>query len=433
MKHENTSAAAGKKWNIMGVQCKPVNAPEEAWKQALKTSGPGQRTMYVHIPFCRSRCLFCPFYFGKTDRAGMEEYLRLLMREIRDASASELSKYPVNAVYFGGGTPTDMEPKDFTALLSLIRKHYKLANDCEITVEGRVTGFSEDKMKACVANGVNRFSIGVQTFNTKIRKSLGRLADRTQVISTLERLISFNQAAVVIDLLYGLPGQTMHDWVEDQRTVIEEVPISGLDHYRLHFHDGFPLEKAINAGKLPVPPDEKTCFEMYKTGEDIMNSAGAARISIKHYALDYRERNANNEVSGRKNFCYPFGIHAGGRLGCFIFKQTDELSTYREMVESARKPLASASEVPLQFAVSRELAGQISRRRGINPFRAASMDSVYRERIVKTLEPLIRKWVASRLLVPAQFGWMRLSRKAMFNHREISSEIMSRLAEAYSK
>ena len=123
--------------------------------------------------------------------------------------------------------PSDLSPNDTERILKQLHSSYNLANDCEITMEGRIAGFRDDTVKACLDNGVNRFSIGVQTFNTKLRKMVGRTSEQKEVIDFLNKLTSFNQASVVIDLLYGLPGQTMDDWVEDQRIVLEETAISG--------------------------------------------------------------------------------------------------------------------------------------------------------------------------------------------------------------
>jgi len=420
-----------RKRGMMGFPGYPVNTPLSAWRKALNSPGSGQRTLYVHIPFCKTRCSFCPFYFGPAKGSEMEDYVRLLVKELETwAHTKGIKDYPVNAVYFGGGTPTDMEAGDFEKILAVLRKNYTLSADCEITVEGRINGFTEDKMKACVESGVNRFSIGVQTFNTRIRRSLGRTSSKSKVIDTLEKLISLNHAAVVIDLLYGLPGQNVAAWLEDQRIVLEDLPISGLDHYRLNVHEKLPLFQMAERGKCTLP-DSDECYKMYILGEEIMKDAGAVRLSISHYALDYRERNANNDVSGRKNICLPFGLKAGGRLGNFFFHQTADLPTYKKMVMNGDKPLGSASEMPADYAVCKEIAGQIGRKRGINIETAAGKDHANAAKIISKCSPLLWKWVDSGLLSPGHMGFLRLSSEAMFRYKELASELMETVASAY--
>ena len=235
----------------------------------------------------------------------------------------------------------------------------------------------------------------------------------------------------MIDLLYGLPGQTMESWVEDQRIIFQDVPISGLDHYKLNVHPRLPLFGALERGKLPPCPDEERTYEMYREGEDIMRDCGAVRLSIKHYALDYRERNANNDVSGRKNVCLPFGVHAGGRVGRFTFRQTDDLDFYRERVLAGIKPLSYAGKLPPDHSVNSVLKGQISRQRGVNLPQATEADPAMTELIAESCKPLLDKWLDLELVYPARMDWLRLSSRFMFLHKKLAPELMEKVAEAY--
>lgn len=430
---EKRSPSFPRKRSMMGFPSAPLEDIQGAWKKSNAQTEDGYRTLYIHIPFCRSRCLFCPFYMGRAGDAEISDYVGLLAKEISNTfSNNELAAHPVNAVYFGGGTPSDLSPGDLERILKLLRSSCNLANDCEITIEGRISGFSDDSIKACLDNGVNRFSIGVQTFKTKIRRSLGRVAEKKEVINFLNKLIAFNQASIVIDLLYGLPGQTLEDWIEDQLIVLRKVPISGLDHYKLNAHRGLPLTEAIKKGKIPPCPSEKMSYEMYKEGESIMDDCGAVRLSIKHYALDYRERNANNDVSGRKSMCLPFGVHAGGRIKGFVFRQTDDLKFYKEMVLSGLKPLSYAGILPRDHRVNNVLAGQISRQRGINLPLACKADEEIAPAIMELCAPLLNEWQEKELTYPARFEWLRLSSKAMFLHKKLAPELMEKVAEAYN-
>ena len=192
---------------LMGFPSEPQKDPRAVWAEALAGDNGGRRTLYLHIPFCRSRCSFCPFYFGPATDSERAGYVRLLAKELNDW-AERLSQYPINAVYFGGGTPSDLAPQEMELLLGILRSRYPLANDCEITLESRLNGLTDRKIDAAIANGVNRFSLGVQTFDTELRRRIGRVSDRETVLETLGRLTARNQASVAVDLLYGLPGQT---------------------------------------------------------------------------------------------------------------------------------------------------------------------------------------------------------------------------------
>lgn len=419
---------------MMGFPGVPVASPQAAWLDALttKVSSTAKRTIYIHIPFCQSRCSFCPFYFGKASESEFAAYIDDLACELEThAVVPGIQGEKINAVYFGGGTPSDMRPQDFERLLRILHNKYNLTNDCEITIEGRIKGFTDDKMQACVDNGVNRFSLGVQTFDTQIRQSIGRDATKKELIQALEKLISFNQAAVVIDLLYGLPGQSMEHWIEDQRLILEDLPISGCDHYALGLHPGLPLAQAIATGKMPERPDEELRFQMYKTGEEIMRNAGAVRLSLKHYALEYRERNANNDISGHKNICLPFGVHAGGRLGQYFFSQTNDLREYHELVANQLKPLATAKRMPEDYAVCGEIAGQVIRSLGFNLPAAAANTPAYSEKILEQCAPLIHKWQKDGLIYQGWKSWQRLSDRALFEHKTLIPELMDKIASAW--
>ena len=170
----------------------------------------------------------------------MQAYTKALVRELEADQDSDLvQSHPVNAVYLGGGTPTTLESNDLKLVLETVRRCLPLANDCEITVEGRASDLTDEKIQACLKGGANRFSIGVQTFDTDIRTGVGRLADRQTVMESLLRLKQTNHAAIIIDLIFGLPEQTMTIWEKDVDTFLD-LELDGVD--------------LISLSVSPVPP-----------------------------------------------------------------------------------------------------------------------------------------------------------------------------------
>ena len=170
----------------------------------------GKTVAYIHVPFCETRCLYCMFYQNPWKEEATTEYAKQLVKELElwsDRAAQNAA--PINALYFGGGTPTAFSPDDIRLVMGAVKKYLPLANDCEITLEGRIHNFSDAKMDAAIESGVNRFSLGVQTFNTQIRQSVMRVDDRDTIIRRLDKLCSYNNASVVCDMIYGFPGQTM--------------------------------------------------------------------------------------------------------------------------------------------------------------------------------------------------------------------------------
>lgn len=416
---------------MMGFFSVPAADPAAAWREALDKDALSPRTLYIHIPFCRSRCPFCPFYLGAAGPGEMEEYVNLLVREL-ERWGEEAGRFPVNAVYFGGGTPSDLSSGQFVAILNALHHHYRLAADCEITVEGRIDGLDAEKVRVLAAHGVNRLSIGVQTFDTALRRKLGRQSDRATVLARLEELAGLNELAVVIDLLYGLPGQTPADLREDLNILFSSTLLSGLDLYRLRVGETLPLAKLIEAGKLPAAPGEEEAFEMFQLGVERMRAEGAGRLSPLHFAFDARERNLNNTVSGAKHVCLPFGMKAGGRLAGFRFSQHTDLADYRRAVEVGEKPLASAGVYPPDFATCGVLSGQVYRRMQIDPARVAgAAPEPVRDAVRRNLARGAEVWQARGYLTSAENGVWSLTERANFSHRAMAADLMERIAEAF--
>ena len=216
-----------------------------------------KRAAYFHIPFCRTKCSYCGFFQNTTKEAMVEKYVGYLVREIEmTAQLPNVQSAPIQAVYFGGGTPTDLTAEQIRRLGKVIRENLPLANDCEITFESRFNGLTDEKIDACVDAGFNRFSLGVQTFNGEIRRKMSRIDTEEVISERLQKLMSTGQIAVVIDLIYGLPYQTMDDWLKDLDKLIESG-IDGADLYQLILMGGTrmaaSIEKAVCRNRL-IPP-----------------------------------------------------------------------------------------------------------------------------------------------------------------------------------
>ena len=166
------------------------------------------------------------------------------------ADSPRLSSAPIQAVFIGGGTPTSLSPENAGRLLSTIQRCLPLANDYELTFEGRVHDLVPEKMDVWFRNGVNRMSLGVQSFDTKVRQAVGRIDDGETVFSHLQELLSYSQCAVVIDLMYGLPYQTMDVWHKDVETLVESG-IDGADLYQLNVFEHSDLNLAIPERETP--------------------------------------------------------------------------------------------------------------------------------------------------------------------------------------
>lgn len=373
----------------------------DAWAEAERaqpTAG-RPRSLYVHIPFCRSRCVFCPFYANRwSDEAG-GEYARALVHEIEQFAETPLGQAPLDAVYFGGGTPSDLAPEDLAVLLDAIGDNLLLAEDAEVTLEGRISGHEPDLTRAALDGGVNRFSVGVQSFDTRLRRSLGRKANREEALAFLNRLAD-TPAAVVIDLIFGLPGQSMEIWQEDLRCLHEATNIHGVDLYRLKAMPGSVMEDMIAAGRLPRRANLAKSAAMFVAGVEAMQRFSWKRLSIPHWRRTGRERSRYNTLVKSGADCIPIGCGAGGRIGRLRFFQAGDLGTYLAAVQEGRKPVASAILLGEHAGIVDRIAAELER-----GHLAPAAWTQAGGPLAAVLEAVLAQWARAGLLSQADDGY----------------------------
>ena len=265
----------------------PPPMAQKVWRDIMAKPVEGHPTQmaYIHIPFCKTKCLYCPFFQNGTNQDEEDRYIDHLVKDIEmGADSPRLSSAPIQAVFIGGGTPTSLSPENAGRLLSTIQRCLPLANDYELTFEGRVHDLVPEKMDVWFRNGVNRMSLGVQSFDTKVRQAVGRIDDGETVFSHLQELLSYSQCAVVIDLMYGLPYQTMDVWHKDVETLVESG-IDGADLYQLNVFEHSDLNLAIQRGKLPPAALTQVQSAMFSFGTHLFPfgcGAGGHRIKLWH-------------------------------------------------------------------------------------------------------------------------------------------------------
>ena len=312
---------------------------EQTWQEVLNHAAPPRkRLLYLHIPFCATHCTFCGFYQNRYEEDHCARYTDALLREIEMEADSVLHQSaPIHAVYFGGGTPSALSARDLARIITTLRERLPLAPDCEITIEGRVLNFDDARIDACLDAGANRFSIGIQSFNSKIRKKMARTSDGPTAIAFMEGLVKRDRAAVVCDLLFGLPGQNAALWGEDL-AIARDIGLDGVDLYALNLLPNTPLGKAVENGRTSVPqPAERR--DLYLQGCDFMDKAGWRCISNSHWARTTRERNLYNLLIKQGADCLALGSGAGGSVNGYSWMVERNLETWHDAIAAGKKPL----------------------------------------------------------------------------------------------
>lgn len=379
------------------------------WDDILVAPRCGKSVAYIHIPFCENHCLFCGFYQNAwKDDAGPAYVDRVIGEMERGSSNVCQAQGPVHAVYFGGGTPSALEAGELRRLLEAVRKYLPLAPDCEITIEGRIHNFTDDKVKACFDAGANRLSIGVQTFQERLRNRLGRKAGRAQIITFLETLVARDQGAIVIDLIYGLPGQSLENWEDDVRTAIA-TGIHGIDLYSLSLIDSTPLVPAIAKGKFPVPPDTGQKGAFYRRGAELMHDARWQGISSTHWRRDTRERNFYNLMVKSGADCLAFGSGAGGFLNGYSFRNDGNLESYMQRADAGEKTFSFLMKQPDNRALFNRIKGEMEQGRLNIAWLAERLGGRWESAVL----PLISQWQSCGLLT-TDGDWIDLTLAGRF-------------------
>jgi oxygen-independent coproporphyrinogen-3 oxidase len=324
------------------------------------------------------------------------------------ANAPFIKFHPFHAIYLGGGTPTALSAKNLSRLLKAIHNSLPLANDFEITVEGRVSHFPDDKVFACLEGGVNRFSIGIQSFDTFVRRKMGRKDTGEKVAERLKYINSLDQTVMVIDLIYGLPHQTMGIWVDDVEKYID-LGLDGVDLYQLNVFKGGILDKAVAKGVVPPPADIRTQADMFARGVEIMKRARYRRFSISHWGKTTRERNIYNALALSGKVCIPFGSGAGGWLDGYFFFQDNELDGYYRRIDQGIKPIAMAMKQPEHDDLFKEFVGQMEQ----GHCHLKVLGGYYGFNLEEIFSPILEQWEKVGL-IKMDNGWIELTLSGEF-------------------
>lgn len=371
--------------------------PREAWGRAAPTEGQ-PLILYVHVPFCVSRCAFCGFYAHRTDEAALEAYAGRLLKEIaREAERGVFTKKPVDVVYFGGGTPTALSADQLRRVIGAIYERFNVAPDVEFTVEGRIYAFDDARVRACLESGATRFSFGIQSFQTELRRSLGRRNSREELLARLEAIkgICGDKVALVADLIYGLPGQTQEQWMEENVKAVHASALDGVDLYSLKVFPGLPLAKRMEKEGW----DEAERAARHAAACDWLAGQGWRQLSCTHWGRNALERNRYNHWAKTGADIVPFGCGAGGFVGDVAFMQTGDLEAWGRAVDAGEKPLGTALRKPAGHRLRAKLTDQMER--GL--FRPDDFPGA-------GLSPLLENWERAGVWALRPDGGYRLTR-----------------------
>ncbi len=252
-------------------------------------------TLYLHVPFCKQACHYCDFHFS-LNLNKKEEMVQAMLLEM-EAWASRLKLDSLQSIYFGGGTPSLLGPQAIAVLLNRAKQLFALAPDPEISLEANPDDLIRHPPLRWKEIGINRFSIGVQSFNDKF---LGKL-NRSHNAEQAQNAIAFAAAAgfekCSLDLMFGLPGQTLQDWKQDLEKAMS-LPLNHLSIYGLTIEPKTVFHQKLRLGSLDLPADEEAA-DFFRTAHHTLQKAGFEHYEVSNYAKPgHRSRHNSHYWSG---------------------------------------------------------------------------------------------------------------------------------------
>ena len=304
--------------------------------------------IYIHVPFCRSKCEYCDFYSlaGNQSKA-MSAYLDAVTRHIAETGPLAPG-YRVDTIYFGGGTPSYFGAGGMISILRAIRKHFDVAPNAEITFEANPDSVTPLLLRRLKMEGFNRVSLGIQCDDDEILETIGRPHTYTQAVKAVERIRRAGFRNLSLDLIYGLPGQTLEAWVNTLHNVLRLKP-DHISCYGLKVEEGTPLYAYQDQVNLP---DDDLQADMYLAAVEILRGKDYRQYEISNFA--------RREKASRHNLKYwnggeylGFGPDASSDFGGKRFSMVRDLDAYVEGIRTGGMVLREMQEIP-----HRERAGE---------------------------------------------------------------------------
>ncbi len=314
---------------------------------------------YLHIPFCRRRCYYCDFpVFVVGDRKNGDnsgtivQYVAVLCQEIQETPNLGVS---LNTVFFGGGTPSLLSVSQLSQILETIDRKFGIAAGAEISIEIDPGTFTLEQLRGYAAAGVNRVSLGVQAFQDELLQACGRSHSVAEIFEAVEIVRSAGIVNFSLDLISGLPHQTLAHWETSLKSAVEIAP-THLSSYDLIVEQGTAFGRYFESGAQPLPADE-TAAQMYRLAREILTAEGYEHYEISNYARSsYQCR--HNRVYWENRPYYGFGMGAASYVEGRRLTRPRKTQEYYQWVRSissvtseANSKLAGETQPDIELAI----------------------------------------------------------------------------------
>ena len=310
-------------------------------------------SLYLHIPFCHTRCHYCDFNTYAGILPLREPYVRALLAEIN--TAGRFARLPSGerrrsrTIFFGGGTPSLLTVEQITRLLKACSTSFAVDEGAEITLEANPGTLSQEQLAGLRAAGINRLSMGAQSFDAHLLKTLGRIHSPEDITQAVQYARTAGFTSINIDFMFGLPGQTMHHWRQTLDRALDLHP-EHLSLYSLIIEEGTPFYTWTHAGQI-TPADEDLCADMYEYADERLQAAGYENYEISNWSLPGHQSRHN--LTYWHNLPYlGMGAGASSFFDNRRFSNVREPLAYIRLLRDGQRPEAESETVDRAQAMS---------------------------------------------------------------------------------
>ncbi|MEB1807540.1 MAG: radical SAM family heme chaperone HemW [Bacillaceae bacterium] len=373
--------------------------------------------IYVHIPFCEHICHYCDFNKVFLQGQPVDEYVQALDSELADAAAKYLTE-PIQTIYIGGGTPTALSASQLEKVLASLHEHFTLNDSLkEWTVEVNPGGVTDDQLNVLRDYGVNRLSIGVQTFDPILLKRIGRTHQPEDIYKTIERARQKGFKNLTVDLMFGLPEQTMEAFDATLKKAFS-LEIEHFSAYSLKVEEKTVFYNLLRKGKLPLPTEDEEAV-MYERLIEQMNKHGYHQYEISNFAKSGYESKHNIIYWNNEEY---FGIGAGahGYINGVRYANIGPVQKYIQSIAEKRQARFEANELSEKERMEEEMF------MGLRMLDGVSKQKFYERygiQLTDLYEKQIEQLAASQLIqvTPDQ---VKLTRKGVFLANEVFEQFL---------
>ena len=348
-------------------------------------------SIYIHIPFCESRCHYCDFCSSLLAESNVEKYFKYLRKEIK-LQEEFLKDKIIDTVFIGGGTPSSVDPKFIKEIMEDLSS-FKFSKDIEVTIESNPNSLTLEKAKTYFSSGINRISIGAQSFNEEILKRIGRIHKKDNIYRAIENARSAGFENINLDLMLALPGQKFSD-IEDSINEVEKLNLPHISYYSLILEEGTKLYRDHDKSPLAFPNEDED-RKMYHYVVNKLEKIGLKQYEISNFAKEGFECRHNMSYWKLRDYI-SFGLSASSNIENLRYTNFYDFKDYYEALEKNKSPIVFSEKLSKTDRMNEFVMMGLRLNSGVD---IEEFDEKFNENFLKIYEQEIEKNLKSNLII----------------------------------